>query len=123
MIYAIWTHAFHLPGATTNQFSCDIFRSKNELIRAIIDMLEDSREPIINLSMNDDEEFDVILEEYINMAEDPDIEDKDLTGESWWVGDMEITIHMAEPYPEALDCIKNILNHIRIHHLIYRKID
>ena len=110
MIYAIWTHAFHLPGATTNQFSCDIFSNKRKLIRAIIDLLEESREPIIDLGMNDDEEFDATLEEYISMAEDPNIEDKDLTGESWWVGDMEITIHMAEPYPEVLDCFKDAIS-------------
>ena len=76
MIYAIWTHAFHLPGATTDQFSCDVYFEKAGLIKEIIDLLEGNREPIINLGMNDDAEFDEALKVFTDLIEDPKLEDQ-----------------------------------------------
>ena len=100
MIYATWTHAFHLPGANTDQSSCDMFENKRELITEIIKVLEESREPIVNLGIDGTEdELNDLLDEFRKMAEDPETENEELDNKSWYVGDMEITIHRITDTP------------------------
>lgn len=110
MIYTIWTHVFNLPGANTDQYSCDTFSDKRELIAAIADVLEESREPLVNLSIDGtEEELDAALAELRQRANDPETEEEDLAGETWFIGDMEITIHLAESFPEVLKNFGEIL--------------
>ena len=113
MVYAIWTHVFHLPGATTDQYSCETLSSKQQLLGAIIDVLEESRESLIVLGGEEiEEELDDLLTDLESEYEDPELEDRDLTNRIWEVGDMEITIHMAECYPKVLHFFKAALEEV-----------
>ena len=111
MIYTIWTHAFHLPGATTDQYSCEMLKSKTQLIGAIMDLLEECRETLINLD-DAETELDELLEDLESDYNDPDIEEQDLTNRTWEVGSLEITIHMAEPFPDVLKVFKGVIEDV-----------
>jgi hypothetical protein len=109
MVYVIWSHAFNLPGATTNQYSFETFADKKTLVTTIREWFEESREPIINLGTDDAEEsLDEVLEELRSLLEDPTLESMDLTDRDWMVEDAEIVIHMAEEYPAVLGRFQDV---------------
>ncbi len=103
MLYAIWTHAFHLPDANPNQFSFDTYSDKRELIKGVLQMISDSRETIIDLDGEEmDELLDEVLEELHSLLEEPNLEGMDLTNKYWEFGNMELNIHMADYYPAVV---------------------
>ncbi len=109
MVYVIWSHAFNLPGATTNQYSFETFADKKTLVTTIREWFEESRESIINLGTDDAEEsLDEVLEELRSLLEDPTLESMDLTDRDWMVEDAEIVIHMAEEYPAVLGRFQDV---------------
>lgn len=110
MIYAIWTHAVHLSGASTDQYSCCVYRDKRSLLEDIVQILEGSRESLISLgSDNAEEELEKVLKELNELAGKLNNTDIDLTGMEWLVDYMDILIHLAEPFPDVLDHFKDAI--------------
>jgi hypothetical protein len=109
MVYVIWTHAFNLPGATTNQYSFETFADKKTLVTTILEWFEESREPIINLGSDEAQDLlEEVLKELRSLLEDPTLENTVLTDREWIVDDAEIIIHMAEDYPAVLGCFQDV---------------
>ncbi len=110
MVYVIWTHAFHLPGANPGQFSFDTFDDKKEMVNAIIEFLEESREPIIYLGSEEAEDsLTEALSKLRLFLDEPNLEATDFTDKSWEIGDAEITIHLAEAFPDVLGRFQDVV--------------
>lgn len=110
MVYVIWTHAFDLPGANSDQYSFDTFPDKKALVRELIEWFEGNREPIVSLGTDEAEEsLDEVLEELRSLMEDPKLESTDLTDRDWMVEDAEVIIHMAEEFPSVLERFQDVV--------------